>query len=232
MSKAARNESTHAATPDTRDRGVHRPERNVPGPNDLARALFAGEHGTEAYRVPVDDGTIYLLPWACSGGGLAAFRESTTPGDAWPIEVPPDRVRQLVDGRGGGYVDLDVTPVWVLDDRRHPLRVSWHARTRYAERFDRCAEPAYAIRDAWRSSVPVGTPEGPGRFHPPTGMLIATADDGAGWVAKTVIATDTLDGFTDDHLPVCHRCELRYHQQIRRDRASCPWCGTPDPQRA
>jgi hypothetical protein len=205
------------------------PNRNVPDVTPLARKVFDSDSDA-ALRVPVDYAeTVTLLPWGTRDGGLVAFRSTARPGESWPVSVGADEARALANDDRAWRVDLVETPAWVLNDRRHPLRVSWHARVRYAERVERVAEPSYAIRKAWGAGVPVGVSAGRGYYHPPTGVVIVTRQRDVGVVAATIYAPATLADLATDHLPVCRSCLEPYHERLRRDGAACPWCGERSP---
>jgi hypothetical protein len=227
MSKPA---SPPAAVPaDDRSDRTLTPDRNVPQVTPLAREVFDADTDG-ALRVPVDYGeTVTLLPWGTRDDGLAAFRSAPRPGASWPVSVDADRARDLAHAERARRVGLVETPAWVLDDRPHPLRVSWHARVRYAERVERVVEPAYVLREAWGAGVPVGVSTGRGYYHPPTGVVVVTRQRHGGAVATTTLAPTTLADFATDHLPVCRSCLEPYHERLRRDGAGCPWCGERSP---
>lgn len=224
MSRAARPARPPSATDELPD--------DLPGENDVVRALFHGHEG-EAFEVRVGDTLVYLLPWAARDGGVAAFEQNAETFEAWPTEVTGDEVRELLQEHVPRAVSLTLTPAWLLRSERDGPPVSWHARVRWAERVASRIDTAPAVREAWRNGLQVGVPRGYGRYYPAADAVVCYVgsryDDPD--VVTTVLAVDDVEGdeeIATDHLSTCRECEGLFNPY---ETEGCSWCGArPNPR--
>jgi hypothetical protein len=95
------------------------------------------------------------------------------------------------------------------------IRLTLHARRRWMTRTDHRSS---SLGEAWRTSVPVGSPDitGSVRLHPPTDMLLVYSNGKLQTVYQS--ANEQLN---TDHLKRCEACRL-YWDPLRFD--ECNWC--------
>lgn len=212
---------------------VHADERDcaeqlpsdLPGENDITRALFHLHDEGEALEVVDGERVVYLMPWCARNGGVAAFEQHVEAYDGYPIELEADEVRRLLERAHARVVPVMATPAGQLSQREGGPHVSWHARVRWSERVSSTTDPAPEIREAYQQGVSVGVGRGHGRYHAPKNVVLCAASGHDEAVITTVIQPDDVqEEFGADHLKECPSCDEIYDPG---DRASCGCCGAP-----
>lgn len=179
---------------------------DLPGPNDLVRALFHNAPERTALEFLLEDRVVYLLPWCARQGGVAGFEQDIETFEARPIEVSGDSARKLLQAHAARPVPFKSTPLWVFDGYPDDLRISWHARCRYAERVEPMADPGPAIRDAYDRAGYVDGPQihGRGLYDPVNDVVMVVAREEPPTVI-TVGASADLE-VTEAHWRDCTSC--------------------------
>lgn len=206
---------------------------DLPGANDVVRAVFTTYEAAGALEFLLGQKVIYLLPWAARRGGVAAYEQHLNTFRARPVELTADEVESLLKNHRPREVSLANTPAWLLDDRGvDDVHVSWHARVRWGERVNPSPDPGPAIRDAFEDAVSVGVAgDGVhGRYHGLKDLLFVYVYDRSTPVVTTVYHPDDVQDLGVDHLVECPQCDELYdpgNQQMCTCCAGpiCPWCG-------
>lgn len=223
MSRAAPTEARRPSLADLPD--------DLPGENDVVRALFH-DRDQEALEFLVEDSILYLAPWCARNGGVAGFEQDADTFAVRPVEFTADEVRELLEVHVPSEVPLHATPAWLLSPESGEPSVSWHARVRWAERVKADADPAPAIREAWRDGLQVGVPRGYGRYYPPADVVVcyvgSTYDDPI--TVTTVLDVEDVRADEEigaDHLATCDVCSGWWNPQ---ETETCVWCGARPPR--
>lgn len=204
---------------------------DIPGENDVVRAVFTAYDGAGALEFLVAGQVVYLLPWAARRGGVAGYEQALDTFRVRPVEFSADEVRVLLEQHRPREVALANTPAWLLDDRGvEDVRVSWHARVRWGERVAPSPDPAPAIRDAFEDAVSVGIDRAHGRYYAPENIVLAYVYDHGTPVVTTVYQPDDVQELGADHLTECPQCDELYDPGNQQNCTCCggpicPWCG-------
>ncbi|WP_363463585.1 hypothetical protein [Halogeometricum borinquense] len=202
---------------------------DLPGENDMTRALFGVYDDAEALEVLVEGSIIYLMPWAARDGGVAAFEQDLETFRPSPREFTGDEVRRLLEAHIPRSTSLLATPAWLLTERGDGPKVSWHARCRWNERIEQVADPGPNIREAYRRGLSVGVDYGHGRYYPPEDVVLCAVHDHGEPIVTTVYQPDDVRDLGADHLTECAQCSEPYDPGNQQNCTCCggpvcPWC--------
>lgn len=194
---------------------------DLPGESDISRALFHGRDDATAVELLAEGRVVYLMPWAATDG-IAGYEQDPSTFEARPVEYTGAEARRLLEERRPRTVPLQRTPAWLLDEfDGDGVNVSWHARVRWNERVEQLAAPAPRVREAYRSGVSVGVDYGHGRYHAPTGAVLAAVYRDDHPLVTTVFPPSALESVGSDHLTECERCGELYDPG---NTTACNWC--------
>ena len=191
----------------------------------MVRAVFYERPADTALELFHDGKIVYLLPAPARRDGLAGYEQDPETYEARPVEFTGTEVRRLLEAHVPREVPLGHTPAWVAEAApgAEQVKVTWHARVRWADRFETTIDPRPAIVEAVEEGITVGIDRGRGYFHAPTGAVVATIETSPPTVT-TVFELDR-ERHGADHLTECERCELLCLPTPTLD---CNWCDSSE----